>query len=293
MYNEKTLLSKLWVFGLFGGIPTFAFVMVVLVPFVIGFYLTFTDSGALVSFNLIGLYNYRHAFGDAHFWNAFGVTARYVFFTVLLTNGVAMGLALLVSSEIKGQNFFRVGFFTPNLIGGIILGYIWQFIFIRMVPFVGQALNIPFLSSSWLADPGRALWALVLVSVWQGSGYMMLIYTAGLMGIPNNLLEAADLEGATGLEKLFKIKVPLMVPSFTISLFLTIRNSFMVYDLNVALTEGGPFRSTEMMSLQIFNEAFTRRNFATAQSQAMILFAIVAMITVAQVLAMKKLEVEL
>jgi raffinose/stachyose/melibiose transport system permease protein len=240
----------------------------------------------------IGFENFRNAFTHAEFWNAFGITFRFVFFSVILTNVVALVVALLVTSGLKAQNFFRVGFFTPNLIGGIILGHIWQFVFIRMIPVIGETLNIGFLSRSWLSDPTLAFWALVLVTVWQSSGYMMMIYIAGLMGVSDSLIEAAELDGANFFQKLIHIKMPLMIPAFTICLFLTLRGSFMIYDLNLALTEGGPFRTTEMISMTIFREAFVERNFGVAQSMAIILFVMIAIFSVTQVVTMKRLEVE-
>jgi raffinose/stachyose/melibiose transport system permease protein len=292
MYNEKRFIDRLGVFALFAGVPLFAFLMIVAVPFFIGLYMTFTNMGAVVSFEFIGLDNYQRAFASDRFWSSFGITFRYVFFTVILANGFGLLLALLVTSGIKGQNAFRVGFFTPNLIGGIILGYIWQFLFIRMLPVFGQTVGIELLSTSWLADPVRAFWALVVVGVWQSSGYMMIIYIAGLMSIDKSQLEAASLDGAGYFRTLFSIKIPLMVPAFTICLFLTLRNSFMIYDLNLALTNGGPFLQTEMVTLAIFNEAFTNRNFGVAQVQSLVLFAVIAVVTIAQVGFLKRKEVE-
>ena len=292
MYNEKNMTKKVTVFSLFAAIPLFAFLMIVILPFLMGLYMTFTNMGVRVSFDFIGLDNYRRAFESTRFWNSFGVTIRYVIATVILANIFGLLLALLVTSGIKGQNAFRVGFFTPNLIGGIILGYIWQFLFIRMLPVFGQTVGIGILSTSWLADPVRAFWALVIVGVWQSSGYMMIIYIAGLMSVDKSQLEAASLDGAGYLRTLISIKIPLMVPAFTVCLFLTLRNSFMIYDLNLALTNGGPFLSTEMVTLAIFNEAFTSRNFGVAQVQSLILFAVIAVVTLAQVGYLKRKEVQ-
>ena len=292
MYNEKRTIDKLKVFALFAAVPLFAFVMIVVAPFFLGLYMTFTNMGTVVSFEFIGFENYRRAFESTRFWSSFGVTIRYVIATVILANVFGMLLALLVTSGIKGQNAFRMGFFTPNLIGGIILGYIWQFLFIRMLPQFGEILNIGFLSTSWLTDPTSAFWALVTVGVWQSSGYMMIIYIAGLTGIDKSVTEAASIDGASYFRQLVSIKMPLMMPAFTICLFLTLRNSFMIYDLNLALTDGGPFLSTEMVTLAIFNEAFTNRNFGVAQVQSLILFAAIAAVTVVQVGFFKKREME-
>ncbi|MCL1996999.1 MAG: sugar ABC transporter permease [Defluviitaleaceae bacterium] len=292
MYNQKKLPDKILIFVLFAAVPIFAFVAIVIAPFLLGLYMSFTDIGTVINFEFIGFSNWERAFASSRFWNSFGVTVRFVAAVVILGNVFGFLLALLVTSGIKFQNLFRAGFFTPNLIGGIILGYIWQFLFLRMLPYFGNVVGIPFLQSSWLADPVRAFWALVVVSVWQSSGYMMIIYIAGLASINKSLLEAASLDGAGYFRQLLSIKMPLMIPAFTICLFLTLRNSFMIYDLNLALTNGGPFMSTEMVTLAIFNEAFANRNFGVAQVQALILFVVIATVTLTQVGFFKKREVE-
>ncbi|MBW8351381.1 sugar ABC transporter permease [Bacillus sp. IITD106] len=294
MYNEKRLIDKLKVFGMFAFIPLFAFTVVMLLPLVLGVIMTFTTwtgySGSLFEFT--GIKNYATAFTDKAFWESMGMTFKYVIVTIVLTNVIAFGLAMLVTNGLKGQNFFRMGFFTPNLIGGIILGFIWQFIFTRVIVYFGNSLDLPIFQASWLAETDKAFWTLVIVSVWQSSGYMMLIYIAGLMGIDRSLLEAADIDGANGWVKLLKIKMPLMVPAFTISLFLTLQRSFLVYDVNLSLTKGGPFRSTELIAMHVYNEAFLYQNFGPGQAKAFILFIIVAIIAITQVSIMKKLEVE-
>lgn len=294
MYNEKKFLDKLKVVGTFAIIPLFAFLVVIILPLVLGVAMTFTTwtgfSGSLLEFK--GFENYMIAFKDSGFWESMTVTFKYVVFTLVLTNVIAFGLALLVTSGMKGQNFFRMGFFTPNLIGGIILGFIWQFIFTRVFVYFGEATGIAIFSASWLADPNKAFWTLVIVGVWQSSGYMMLIYIAGLMGINKSLLEAADLDGANAWQQMLKIKIPLMIPAFTISLFLTLQRSFLVYDVNLSLTSGGPFRSTELIAMHVYNDAFLYQNFGSGQAKAFILFIIVATIAITQVRIMKKMEVE-
>lgn len=293
MYNEKTFFSKLKVFMLFGFIPLFAFLTVIAVPFLIGIFMTLTDWNGTSSVNqFMGLANYKSALMDPLFWTSMGTTLKYVIITLVLTNLVAFALALLVTSGLKGQNFFRAGFFTPNLIGGIILGFVWQFIFVRVFPYVGGQLDWGFLSTSWLGDPDKALWSLIVVSVWQNAGYMMLIYVAGLNGISESLIEAASLDGAKYFRQLVSVKIPLMVPAFTISLFLTLQRGFMVYDTNLSLTKGDPFRSTELIAMHVYNEAFVYQNFGPGQAKAFILFAVVAIIAIAQVSVMKKVEVE-
>lgn len=293
MYNEKTFSSKLKVFMIFGFVPLFAFLTVIVIPFLIGIFMTLTNwNGTSDTFQFMGFSNYQTALTDPVFWSSLGTTFKYVIVTLIFTNIVAFALALLVTSGIKGQNFFRAGFFTPNLIGGIILGFVWQFIFARILPYVGTEFGWGIFSSSWLGDPDKALWALIIVTVWQNAGYMMLIYVAGLNGISDSLMEAASLDGAKFWRQLFTIKVPLMVPAFTISLFLTLQRSFMVYDTNLSLTNGDPYRSTELIAMHVYKEAFVYHNFGSGQAKAFILFVIVALIAILQVSAMKKVEVE-
>jgi raffinose/stachyose/melibiose transport system permease protein len=287
------LLEKLKRFGIFAAIPVFVFITVVAIPFLLGIYMTVTNStGTNISTEFVGLKNYIDAFNDKVFWNSLILTFKYTFWALLLTNVIAFALALLVTSGFKGQNFFRMGFFTPNLIGGVILGFIWQFIFTRILVYIGDGVGSELLANSWLADPKMALWALVLVGVWQNSGYMMLLYIAGLTGIPESLTEAASLDGANNWQILRKIKIPMMLPAFTTSIFLTLQRSFMVYDTNLSLTKGGPYRSTEMISMHVYNEAFLYQNYGTGQAKAIILFLIVAAIALTQVGIMKRKEVE-
>ncbi len=297
MYKESRLIDRARSLLTFTAIPLFAFLTVLLIPFLLGFLLTFTDwdgvsSIASLNYSWIGMESYINSFADSDFWSALMLTFRYVILVVIFTNLVAFSIALLVTSKLRGRNFFRSVFFVPNLIGGVILGFIWVFIFSRFMEFVGALTNIELFQYSWLVDPDKAFLAIVIVSVWQMSGYMMLIYIAGLVGIPEDVIEASSIDGASQRQQLRYIIMPLMVPAFTISLFLTIRNSFMVFDVNLALTNGGPFRSTELVTLHIYNEAFLFQNYGTGQAKAVILFFIVAAIAIFQVLMGKRLEVD-
>lgn len=293
MYTEDRLSNKLKAFFTFGFVPLIVFAVVMAIPFLVGVYMTFTESaGGAITSQFVGLSNYIEAFKDQLFWDSMLLTLKYVVSSLILTNVIAFLLAMLVTSGIKGQNFFRLGFFTPNLIGGIILGFVWQFVFSRAFVYFGKTFDIGFLSSSWLGDSDKALWALIIVGIWQNAGYMMLIYIAGIQGIDKSLLEAASLDGASQWGQLFRVKIPLMVSAFTISLFLTLQRSFMVYDTNLSLTNGGPYRSTEMIAMHVYNEAFKFQNFGVGQAKALILFIIVAAIAITQVGLMKRMEVE-
>lgn len=271
----------------------FCFFAVVIIPFVYGVYLTLTDwNGVAKVKNFIGLENFKGVMKDGQFWTSLGLTFKYVILVVLLVNVIAFLLAYLLTRGIKGQNFFRAGFFTPNLIGGIVLGYIWQFVFSRVFVNIGEATGWKLFGVSWLSDPTKAFVALVAVSVWQLSGYMILIYVAGFMGLSEDVMEAASIDGASGWVKMKSIIMPLMMSSVTICLFLTLSRAFMVYDVNLSLTAGAPYGTTEMAAMHVYEKAFTSRQFGVGQAEAFILFIIVACISGIQVYLTKKKEVE-
>lgn len=271
----------------------FCFFAVVIIPFVYGVYLTLTDwNGVAKVKNFIGLENFKGVMKDGQFWTSLGLTFKYVILVVLLVNIIAFLLAYLLTRGIKGQNFFRAGFFTPNLIGGIVLGYIWQFVFSRVFVNIGEATGWKLFGVSWLSDPTKAFVALVAVSVWQLSGYMILIYVAGFMGLSEDVMEAASIDGASGWVKMKSIIMPLMMSSVTICLFLTLSRAFMVYDVNLSLTAGAPYGTTEMAAMHVYEKAFTSRQFGVGQAEAFILFIIVACISGIQVYLTKKKEVE-
>ncbi len=277
---------------MFAGVTTFIFCAVVIVPFIYGLYLTFTSwDGVSVSKPFVGLTNYAATFQDAAFWHALLRTAIYSVISVILVNVVAFILAFLVTSGVKGQNFFRAGFFVPNLIGGIVLGYIWKFVFNRAFVSLGNALSIGALSTSWLATTNGAMLCLIIVSVWQYAGYMMLIYVAGFMSVSNDVIEAAKIDGCTNMQTIVHISVPLMVSSFVQCLFLTITRCFMVYDVNLSLTNGEPFNSSVMAAMHVYNTAFTYKDYGTGQAEALVLFIVCAVVGVLQVYIGKKAEV--
>lgn len=290
MLQNKTFIK----FIKFGAFPLTVFAAVLSLPLILGAFFTFTnwDGFGLTFEQFVGFSNYERAFQDDAYWQSLGFTAMYVIVSLVLVNLVAFGLALLVTAGLRSANLFRTFFFIPNLIGGVILGFIWQFVFNRTLTTVGKNLEIPFLETSWLNSPESAFWALVLVTVWQMSGYMMIIYITGLMSIENDVLEAAMIDGASAFRTLWSIRLPLMAQAFTISIFLTLRNSFMAYDVNVGLTGGGPFRSTELVSMHIFNEAFMFGYMGTGQAKAVIMFLIVAVVALVQVSISKRFEVQ-
>lgn len=290
---------KLYAWGtatLFLGPTTFFFIMTVIIPFIYGIYLTFhsmsTPTDPLV---FSGVENYLDAINDKQFWESLWITIKFVFATTILINIVGFALAYLVTLVIKRvrtQNFLRTAYFTPNLIGGLVLGFIWQFVFVQILPAFGEFIGFEWLKLGWLGDPVMAFWALVIVTVWQQSGYMMIIFIAGLISIPQDLIEASTIDGAGPWKRLRHVILPLMVPSFVVTVFLSLRNAFMIYDLNLSLTDGGPFNSTLMATMHIVNKAFIQYDYGTGQAEAIVLFIIVAFITGLQVYFSKKKEIE-
>ncbi|AHM68046.1 MULTISPECIES: carbohydrate ABC transporter permease [Paenibacillus] len=293
MIAEKGVWNRLRTRLLFTGPTLFAFITVMIIPFLYGIYLTFTNwDGISTTLTLVGIQNYLAVFRDIEFWKSFALTLKYVFYTVVLINVIAFMLAYVLTKGLKGQSIFRAGFFLPNLVGGIVLGFIWQFIFNNVLVYLGQHADIQALSTTWLADPDKAFWTLVIVTVWQNAGYMMVIYIAGLTGVPNDIMEAASIDGASSWTRLRKMVLPLMVPSFIVCIFLSLQRGFMVYDVNLALTKGGPFSSTQMVSMHVYEKAFLSRDYGVGQAEAFVLFLMVALITLLQVYFSKKLEVE-
>ena len=276
----------------FAGVPLAIFSIVLVVPFVNGVYYTFTDWDGFETTKLVGFSNYAESFQDPTFWSTLRFTALFVVVSLVLVNAVAFGLALIVTSKLRSANFLRTFFFVPNLVGGVVLGVIWQFIFNSAIVALANKYDWELFKQSWLQDTNKAFWALIIVTVWQSSGYMMIVYITGLISIENDVLEASQIDGASPLRTLFTIKIPLMAQAFTIALFLTLRGGFMAYDVNVALTGGGPFRTTELISLHIFQDAFANGNFGTGQSKAVVMFLIVALAALVQVTVSKRYEVQ-
>lgn len=290
--KQNTMSYKVRQFLLFAGPAAVLFCAVVILPFIYGLYLTFTSwDGISKTKPFVGFSNYIAAAQDTAYWQALGRTAVYAVIAVVLVNAVAFLLAYLVTSGVKGQNFFRAGFFIPNLIGGIVLGYVWKFVFNRAFVALGNALSIGALSTSWLATTNGAMLCLIIVSTWQYAGYMMLIYVAGFMSVPKSLAEAAEIDGCTKGQAMFHVTIPLMRASFVQCIFLTITRCFMVYDLNLSLTNGEPFGSSVMAAMHVYRQAFTYKNYGLGQAEALILFIVCAVVGVTQVYIGKKGEV--
>ena len=296
------------IFWLFLAPVLFAFVMVIVVPFMLGVYYSFTNWSATArlgdSLKLIGIENYAKILKDSTFAYSFMLTVAYTMLNMIAINAVSFALAILVTRAIKGRNVYRAGFFIPNLIGGLVLGYVWQFIFDNAVPSIGTMLGL----ASWadpnnlvLAKSASALLALVVVGTWQYAGYIMVIYVAAIENVPQELIEAAQIDGASPTRRLISIVVPMMRQAFTITLFLTLVNSFKQFDVNYSLTAGGPsvmfmgtpIYGTQLLAMNIYNQGFRSNDMAGGQARAVVFFIVLALVSVAQVSINKRKEIEL
>lgn len=269
-----------------------AITTVILLPLLYGGFTSFTNWDGF-NMDFIGFENYARLLGDRQFLQSLWFTIRFAFTAVVGVNVIGLGFALLVTQKFgRVSTLFRTVFFMPNLIGGVILGFIWQFIFIQAFGSIAQATGLDFLSG-WMADERTAFWAMVLVFLWQMSGYIMIIYISFLSNIPKDLIEAAKIDGATPWQTFWRVKFPMLAPAFTISLFLTLANAFKVYDLNLTLTNGGPYRSTEMMAMNIYNTAFYQFQQGYAQAKGIIFLILIAVVSLVQVYFTRKREVDL
>lgn len=267
-------------------LPTFiSFTVVFLIPFILGIYLSFTEFTTVESAQWVGFTNYIKAFTqDENFINALWFTIRFTIVSVITINVISFFLALLLTKALKGTNFFRTVFFMPNLIGGIVLGYIWNLLINAILGVFG--LDITY-------DASFGFWGLVLLLNWQLIGYMMVIYIAGLQNIPKELNEAAMIDGASSFSVLRNITIPMVMPAVTICLFLTLTNSFKLFDQNLALTGGAPARETAMLALDIYNTFYGRIGWqGVGQAKAVVFFLIVAIIAFIQLKITGRKEVE-
>ncbi|MBC6696240.1 sugar ABC transporter permease [Terrisporobacter mayombei] len=279
---QKTLKKYFAVFLL----PTvIAFAIAFIIPFITGLYLSFCDFTTVSNAKFVGIQNYITAFeASQRFVESFGFTTFFTVISIVTVNIIAFTLAYLLTRKIRGTNFFRTVFFMPNLIGGIVLGYTWQSMINAVLANYGTTL---------VANEKYGLIGLILLMNWQMIGYMMIIYIAGLQNVPTELIEASKIDGATKWQTLRHVTIPMVMPSITICLFLTLSNSFKLYDQNLALTNGAPMHKTEMLALNIVNSFYGRSNFeGVGQSKAVMFFVIVALIALTQLYYTRKKEVE-
>ena len=279
---------------LFMGPVVAAFIIGFVWPFIQGIYLSFCKFQLISDAQFIGFDNYKTALADASFRHAFGFTALFAIVSLILINVIAFAVAYALTQGIKGSNLFRTVFFMPNLIGGIVLGYIWSMIFDGILQRFGTSI---------LLDSKLGFWGLVILIAWQQIGYMMIIYIAGLQAVPEDMLEAAKIDGASRWQTLFKVTIPNVMPSITICTFLSLTNGFKLFDQNLALTAGQPFtigpdglpvKQTEMLALNIYNTFYGQNSSSTgvAQAKAVLFFILVAAIGLIQLYYTRRKEVQ-
>ena len=290
--HHRAIINFIFLFPLL-----FTFAVTVIIPMFVGIFYSFTDWNGVAFTRMVGFENYAAMFKEPAFIWSLLLTVLFVVINMILVNLVAFLLALLCTTKLKGVGFFRAAYFLPNLIGGIVLGYIWQFIFSNVLT---KILNSP---HSALATTSTAFIAIIVVYVWQYAGYIMLIYINGLATVPKDVLEAAQIDGANNMKTLFDIKIPMIAATFTICTFLTLTSAFKQFDVNLALTNGvGTVRNfmgsrlsngTQMIALNIYNTAFARDQYGYAQAKAILFFIILACVSLVQVRISNKREVEM
>lgn len=288
--HHKAIINILFLFPL-----VFTFIVTVIIPMFVGFFYSFTDWDGIRFNEMVGFQNYGSMFADPSFIWSLLITVLFVVINMILVNVVGFLLALLCTTKLKGIGFFRAAYFLPNLIGGLVLGYIWQFIFRQVLIAITQV--------SWLASTGTAFFAIIMVYVWQYAGYIMLIYINGLTTVPKDVLEAAQIDGATSTTTLFQIKIPMIAATFTICTFLTLTSAFKQFDVNYALTNGDGLvmnfmgqivsKGTRMIALNIYDSAFGENAYGLAQAKAILFFIILACVSLLQVRISNKREVEM
>ncbi|MDG5787154.1 sugar ABC transporter permease [Evansella sp. AB-P1] len=277
------------------GPALLVYIGIILIPFFLSFYYSLTDwNGISRQINFVGFENFIRIFtNDPQFSTSFWFSTKLSIIVVVLTNILGFTFAYLLVQPLKLRNLWRTIFFLPNVLGGLILGFIWQFVFRQGFAAIGELTNIPFFQLYWLSTPNTAFWGIVIVSVWQGVGYVMIIYIAGLINIPKDYIEAARVDGASGMYMLKRIIFPLIMPAITVCLFWSINMTYKIFDLNYSLTGGGPYKSSESVALNIYFEAYQNFNYGIGSAKAIVFLLIVAIITGIQVYMTKKKEVRM
>ena len=278
----KKAIKKRWAVFL---LPTLiAFTIGFIIPFAMGIWLSFCEFTTVTDAKFVGFDNYVKAFQDTIFLHSFWYTALFAVVSLAVINIIAFFLAMALTRKIRGTNIFRTVFFMPNLIGGIVLGYIWQLIFDGILQQYNTALKL----NEWFG-----FWGLVILVAWQQIGYMMIIYIAGLQAIPDSVMEASQIDGSNGIQRLFRVTIPMMMPSITICMFLSITNGFKLFDQNLSLTAGQPMKMSEMMALNIYNTFYGNVGYeGVGQAKAVIFFLIVVGIGLWQLKITRTKEVQ-
>ncbi|MFD1775697.1 carbohydrate ABC transporter permease [Paenibacillus rhizophilus] len=291
---KRTSLRKQLIYFAFVSPALLLFTLIIVLPFFRAILFSFQDwDGISSNIEWAGWDNYITLFHDKAFLKSFLFTLKYVAVGTVLVNIAGFFLAFAMNFALKSKNVLRTVYFMPHVIGPLIIGFIWQFIFTQVFPNLADLTGWGVFQKSWLALPNYAFWALIIVNVWYTAGYLMVIYIAALQGVSPDLLEAAEIDGANSWQRLWFMVLPLVRPAITICLFLAITNGFKVFDLNFALTKGGPFGSTESLALQIYQDAFSNNQYTLASTKAIVFFVVLASITLIQVFVMKRKEVEM
>ncbi|CAM4349938.1 sugar ABC transporter permease [Paenibacillus alkaliterrae] len=276
--------------------PAFVlYAIFLLIPTLGGMFYSFTDwNGLNRSYDFIGFGNFVEALAeDPDFVNSLWFTLKYVLFMIVLQNLFALGLAVFIESRSRSKGFFRTIFFMPNMISTIISAFMWTFVFAQVLPQLAEKTAFAFLDQAWIGDPNVSFFSILTVSLWNGVGYMMIIYLAGLQGVPQSLKEAALIDGATPFQTFRNVTLPMITHAITICFFLTLNGAFKVFEVVYGLTGGGPGRSTQVITMNIYEEAFSNNfRYGYASAKSVILFVIILIFTFIQIRVMKKREVE-
>ncbi|SDO05452.1 carbohydrate ABC transporter permease [Alkalicoccus daliensis] len=263
-------------------------------PVLSAVYMSMTNwDGVSRTHDFVGFSNYLTAATDGRFLNALSFTLQYAFVSTVLSNIIALSVALALVKKIKFRNTFRAIYFFPAVLSMLIIGYIWQQIFYNVIPYIGERINVEALQTNMLGNQDLAFWALVIVTVWQASAILVVIYMAGLQTVPEDVYESAAIDGASGWKQFFKITLPLIVPSITICFILAMKQHLMVYDYIVALTGGGPGFATESVTLLIYNLGFLNNRFGYGTAVALMLFVFIIIVSIIQISYLRKKEVQL
>lgn len=262
-------------------------------PLLRGVYYSFTNFKGYGSYDFVGLRNYIDLFGDARVGNSYLFTVKYAVVCTIIVNVISLLLALGLNSKIKGKSVLRGIYFIPNILGGLVVGYIFSFFFTYILPYVGQALGIEALSSSMLSSESTAWFAIVLVGAWQSIAMNTIIYISGLQTVPEDVYEAGSIDGATGWKKFKNLTFPLIIPFFSINMVLCMKNFLMVFDQIMALTKGGPSQSTESISYLIYQNGINGGQFGFQSANAVLFFVVIVTISVLQLRFTGKKEEQL
>ena len=289
-FKRKTLEALDYV--IFMAPALILFVVLCLTPFFQQIWYSFTNwNGIKADYDVLGVANYVKVFSDTKFWTSMWFTIKFAFFVTIFSNTIGFIWAYGLSKSIPMRNFMRAGFYMPKIVGGVILGFVWRFIFQNLFPVIGQLTGVDWFSQMWFTTAISSFWALVIVMTWSSSGYMMIIYLAGLTSVSTDYIEAAVVDGAKSRHILFKVILPLIMPSVTQGLFLSIVNSLRMYDLNISLTNGNPFRLSEAVTMNVYQTAFSSNQLGYGSAKAMILVIVIAVISLLQVALTSKKEV--